>query len=272
MKTEHRQGQPSSSSTESPRRTGLDFLRSVFTPLVYERVISPILDDINYEVAEFAGDGLAPSRFTIRMRGYWALFRACILLSLAAALDRLDSLMAFFFTSSQQVRPTGKAHPNHSGSTGLRLTPRASRALVVGILILVPTLVIQMAWIVKLNSSLAAPHSRVALIDLVPSEERFRSAEAPQASSLPEWVVDVVLILNLPIQESYPEYRVDIHTGPSPYGEPLWRLDNVQPTEIGNFTLQVPRNLLSGPHLIRLYGIHRTKTPVLLANYEINLP
>lgn len=109
-------------------------------------------------------------------------------------------------------------------------------------------------WIGRLREEAAEPRVNVLVADLVPREEAVeRSTDGEETIRVPGWADRLLLILNLAEAPSYSEYRVKIAT---PEGREVWSRRGLRPSADGNFTLEVPRGLLTRErYAIRLSGL-----------------
>ena len=133
-------------------------------------------------------------------------------------------------------------------------SPRLAYALAAVLLLAVVGLSL---WIGRLRSevgALSGPKVNVLVADLAPREQAVeRSAAGEETVRVPPWTDRLLVILDLAEAPADPEYRVEIA---ALGGREIWSRRGLRPSEDGNFTLEVPRRLLSpGRYVIRLYGL-----------------
>ncbi len=130
--------------------------------------------------------------------------------------------------------------------------PRLPYALAAGLLVAALGLSL---WTVRLREQvreLSGPRADVFVADLVPLGSEVRGPEAGEVVRVPAWADRVLLLLNLAVRPSYPEYEVQV-LGPD--GSAAWSRGGLRPGPDGTFALEVPADLLGGgAHRIRLLG------------------
>ena len=111
---------------------------------------------------------------------------------------------------------------------------------------------------------LSGPRADILVADLVPLGTEVRGPEAGEVVRVPAWADRVLLILNLAVRPSHPEYEVRV-LGPD--GRTVWSRGGLRPSPDGTFALEVPAGLLrGGAHKIRLLGGSET-----VAEYGVRL-
>lgn len=107
----------------------------------------------------------------------------------------------------------------------------------------------------------------VTIAELAPLEDAIRSS--PAAVELPAGSEELVLVLGLPDEGRFTDYRADVVDAA---GSRLWSRQGLRPTPLGTFHLAFRRGALSpGTYQIHLYGQEERGRGTLLATYGLRL-
>jgi len=110
------------------------------------------------------------------------------------------------------------------------------------------------------------PDFNVAIYSL----DSQRSRPVPHEITIPADAKQVLLVLNVLAEPSDADFVVEMFDLPAK-GPPRWRGDGLQPGDVGNFVVALPRELLpAGQYLIRVSGRDGEATKVVV-EYEVRV-
>ncbi len=129
-----------------------------------------------------------------------------------------------------------------------------------------------LAWGLRLRgevSRTAGPSGDVVVADLVPQGSGAeRTREGPVRVTAPPGGARLVLLLNLGDLRTFPRYRMELAGA---HGEKIWADDDVQRSDLGNFSLILPvESLTAGSYEVRVFGVADAGAQ-LLAVYSFEL-
>ncbi|MEM7587455.1 MAG: zf-HC2 domain-containing protein [Acidobacteriota bacterium] len=118
-------------------------------------------------------------------------------------------------------------------------------------------------------AELSRPHANALILDLTPGSRQRSARGADVQTPVPASDAPVTLILNLAKLVEHDSYRLAILDAS---GVEVQRIDGMQPTQFGNFTLALPAHSLpAGAYELRLFGVSDDASETLLETYPISL-
>lgn len=116
---------------------------------------------------------------------------------------------------------------------------------------------------------LSQPRINIPIVDLNPGDStRGNSPGSLTTVDLPAGVNFFTLILNIAIQQDYPDYELNVVDS---NGKLVWRRGGLQKNEWNNFTVGFSRRLIpAGKYRMKIYGLRNSRRE-LLEDYAVSV-